>query len=174
MNRSDIQVLYAYNRWANDRILEAAARVPPNLLMQDLQSSHSSVMGTLAHMFWSEWLWLGRWQEAPPPGSSPLDCPGLPALRSRWHEIDEARRRFLEALTESDLDRPISYENPPGTPWTYSLVQMLQHIVNHSAYHRGQVSAMLRQLGAAAVPTDFLVFVDETSMATDRRADGGA
>jgi uncharacterized damage-inducible protein DinB len=51
---------------------------------------------------------------------------------------------------------------------------MLQHIVNHSTYHRGQVSGMLRQLGAAAVPTDFLVFVDETSVATDRRADGGA
>jgi uncharacterized damage-inducible protein DinB len=27
--------------------------------------------------------------------------------------------------------------------------QMVQHVVNHASYHRGQVTTMLRQLGAA-------------------------
>jgi uncharacterized damage-inducible protein DinB len=27
--------------------------------------------------------------------------------------------------------------------------QMLQHVVNHASYHRGQVTTLLRQLGAA-------------------------
>jgi uncharacterized damage-inducible protein DinB len=28
------------------------------------------------------------------------------------------------------------------------LWQMLQHVVNHGSYHRGQITTMLRQLGA--------------------------
>ena len=38
---------------------------------------------------------------------------------------------------------------------------MLLHLVNHSTYHRGQVTTLLRQQGATGVPTDFLVFIDE-------------
>ncbi|MGH7537021.1 MAG: DinB family protein, partial [Gemmatimonadales bacterium] len=38
---------------------------------------------------------------------------------------------------------------------------MLQHVVNHSTYHRGQVTTLLRQLGEPVAATDFLVFIDE-------------
>lgn len=37
--------------------------------------------------------------------------------------------------------------------------EMLQHAVNHGTYHRGQVTTMLRQLGAApARSVDLIVF----------------
>jgi uncharacterized damage-inducible protein DinB len=35
---------------------------------------------------------------------------------------------------------------------------MLRHVVNHSTYHRGQVTTMLRILGAAAPATDLILF----------------
>jgi uncharacterized damage-inducible protein DinB len=38
-------------------------------------------------------------------------------------------------------------------------------VVNHGSYHRGQITAFLRQLGAEAVATDFLVFIDVKSKA---------
>jgi len=37
----------------------------------------------------------------------------------------------------------------------------MYNVVNQSSYHRGQPTTMLRQLGARALPTDFLVFHDE-------------
>jgi uncharacterized damage-inducible protein DinB len=40
-------------------------------------------------------------------------------------------------------------------------------VVNHSTYHRGQVITLLRQLGAAVVATDFLVFIDQQGEAGD-------
>lgn len=64
-----------------------------------------------------------------------------------------------------DLVRMISYENPPGTPWSYSLQHMLQHVVNHSTYHRGQLTSMFRTLGATPRPFDFLVSFDERAEA---------
>lgn len=50
-----------------------------------------------------------------------------------------------------------------GEAWQYPLWQMMQHVVNHSSYHRGQVATLLRQLGAEPAPTDFLLFFDVMS-----------
>ena len=44
--------------------------------------------------------------------------------------------------------------------------QMLQHVVNHASYHRGQVTTMLRQLGAApAKSCDMITFYRERASA---------
>lgn len=161
MTPSQVELLYAYNRWANGRLLAVAATLRHELLIRDLGASYASVWGTLGHILWAEWLWLGRWLEPPCTGSNPLECSELGALRMRWAEIERQQLEFLRRLTAAELDRRISYENPPGTRWTYTLRQMLQHVVNHSTYHRGQVAAMLRQLGAVPPPTDYLVFFDE-------------
>lgn len=162
MTPSDVQVLYAYNRWANDRTLRAVAPVPDDQLRRDLGGSHRSVWGTLLHIAWGEWLWLGRW-EGPSrgPGADPTTCPDLSALLTCWGQMADAQQAFVQSLSAADLERAITYENPPGVRWTYSLRQMLQHVVNHSSYHRGQVTNMLRQLRFPAVPTDFLVYFDE-------------
>ena len=37
----------------------------------------------------------------------------------------------------------------------------MQHMANHSTYHRGQVSLMMRQLNAQPVGTDFALFLAE-------------
>jgi len=37
----------------------------------------------------------------------------------------------------------------------------MQHLVNHSTYHRGQIALMMRQLGAKPVTTDFPLFLIE-------------
>ena len=45
----------------------------------------------------------------------------------------------------------------------------MYHVVNHSTYHRGQLTTMLRQLGKVPVPTDFLVFHDELDPGSNPR-----
>jgi uncharacterized damage-inducible protein DinB len=162
MGVGEVQQLYAYNRWANARIVSAVAALSAEQRHRDLASSHRSVYGTLAHILWGEWLWLGRWQGTAPPGPSPLACDDLPALRVRWGEVEHEQLAFLAQLIDSELERRVTYENPPGVAWTYALRHMLQHVVNHSTYHRGQVVVLLRQLGASTVATDLLVFFDET------------
>ncbi len=162
MDIEDVGFLCAYNRWANRKCVNAAGALSAEQLHQDLGSSHGSVFGTLVHILWAEWRWLGRWL-APTerPGLDPSGCENLGTLRRRWAEVERAQAAFLAQLDPSGLADPVSYENPPGTTWTYPLGQTLQHLVNHSSYHRGQVTTLLRQLGAAPVATDLLVFVDE-------------
>lgn len=161
LTASQVQVLYAYDRWANGRLLDAAAALTHEAFVRDLGASYSSVWETLRHILWSEWIWLGRWTLPRSTGPTPAQCPDLASLRARWLDFERVQQEFLQRLTPADLERPVSYENPPGTRWTYTLGQMLQHVVNHSTYHRGQVAAMLRQLGSVPPPTDYLVFFDE-------------
>jgi uncharacterized damage-inducible protein DinB len=37
-------------------------------------------------------------------------------------------------------------------------VEQLQHVVNHSTYHRGQVVTLLRQLGVEPIGSDLIAF----------------
>ena len=39
--------------------------------------------------------------------------------------------------------------------------QMIQHVVDHSSYHRGQIVTMLRQLGATPPNTGMIRFYRE-------------
>jgi uncharacterized damage-inducible protein DinB len=158
----ELRLLHAYNQWANRRVLDAAAAVPGAALRRDLGSSYRSVWDTLVHIVWAEWRWLGRWQRLPRgPGADPSECADLRALHDRWRAIAAEQRAFVDALTAPSLDEAITYENPAGVRWTYSLQLMLQHVVNHSTYHRGQVTTMLRQLGAEPASTDLLLYIDE-------------
>jgi uncharacterized damage-inducible protein DinB len=58
-------------------------------------------------------------------------------------------RAFLESLTDADVTRIVQYRAMNGSPGSSSIGEMVQHVVNHGSYHRGQLTTMFRQLGAA-------------------------
>jgi uncharacterized damage-inducible protein DinB len=163
MNKRDIQFLYAYNRWANARILEAVSALSAGQFTQDLGSSHRSVRDTLVHIVSGEWIWLQRWQgQSPKAMFDPANFPDLATLHARWAEVAREQAEFVQCVTEKSLKKAIAYENLQSETWRYPLAHMMQHVVNHSTYHRGQVTGMLRQLDAEPAATDFLIFIDLT------------
>jgi uncharacterized damage-inducible protein DinB len=168
MNTQEIQVLYAYNRWANHRLLQTARLLDWQDCTKDMGTSHVSVRGSLLHILWGEWLWVKRWRgESPKEMFAPEDFPDWTALELRWGRVESEQQGFFSRLTDDLLETRVSYENLQGERWEYSLAQMMQHVVNHSSYHRGQVVALLRQFGQTPPATDFLVFLD-TQFSGDR------
>lgn len=161
MNKQDVAYLHDYNRWANRRILETASKLTPEQFTRDLQSSHRSVRDTLAHILAAEWIWLERWKGTSP-GSllNPTDFDTVEALESRWAQVETDYSEFTSGLSNELLGTVVSYRNTRGEDRAYPLGQMLQHVMNHSTYHRGQVTTLLRQLGAEVLPVDLLVFMD--------------
>lgn len=159
MNRQDILTLLEYTAWANGRVLEAAAALSPEALLRDMGNSFPSVRDTLAHMLGAEWIWLRRWQgESPTTFAWAGELTTLPRLKDRFAAVDRERRAFVEALPEARMAQPFSYRDMAGNSHSLLLVQSLQHIVNHGTYHRGQVTTLLRQLGAKPVSTDLSRF----------------
>jgi uncharacterized damage-inducible protein DinB len=164
MNARDMQLQYEYHRWANARTLLAVSKLAPEQFTKDLASSHPSVRDTLTHMLWAEWVWLQRWQgDSPQARFDPADFPDFESLQKKWAEVELEQSEFVQALTDDALEKILSYVNLQGETWAYSLWQMMMQIVSHSAYHRRQVTTMLRQLGAEPLMTDFLLFFDMKS-----------
>jgi uncharacterized damage-inducible protein DinB len=157
------QELLTYNTWANNRALVSVAALDSEQFTRNLGGSYPSLQATLTHMLWAEWLWLERWN-----GGSPKELfaaeefPSVPSLRSRWSPIQASQGAFGKSLTASQLQRILRYTNRKGEQWEYALWRMIQHLCNHSTYHRGQVTNMLRLLGVEPVATDYLVWWDES------------
>jgi uncharacterized damage-inducible protein DinB len=157
-----IQELYRYNRWANDRVFEAVAALSPQDFTKDLCNSYPSVRDTLTHIVSGEWIWLQRWKGTSPRQMfDPEQFSELKPLRARCAELGADQRAFLEEITRERLRAVLPYVNLKGQTWRYPLWRQMYHVVNHSSYHRGQLTTMLRQLKAVPVSTDFLVFHDE-------------
>ncbi len=161
MNKQDVEYLYEYNRWANARLLDVASKLTPEQFSRDLQSSHRSVRDTLAHILAAEWIWLERWKGVSPNALLiPSDFPTVESLETRWAVVEGDYNEFIDGVTDGSFAKVIAYTNTRGEEWAYPLGLMLQHVMNHSSYHRGQVTTMLRQLGADVNPVDLLVFMD--------------
>ena len=164
MNKRDVEYLHDYNRWANSRILDAVSKLTPEQFARDLQSSHRSVRDTLAHILAAEWIWLERWKGVSPNALFiPTDFPTVESLGTRWAKVEGDYAEFIKGITDESLATVIAYTNTKGEGWAYPLGRMMQHVMNHSSYHRGQVATMLRQLGAEVNPVDLLVFMDVTA-----------
>ena len=71
--------------------------------------------------------------------------PSAPAGRN-WKRKCAA---LAAALTDERLNESLDYRLLNGTAGRNRLWHMIQHMVNHATYHRGQLTTMLRQLGAA-------------------------
>lgn len=159
MNVEDFRLLYDYNSWANHRTLEACAALSEEQFTRDLGSSFRSLRDTLAHICGAEWLWLERWHgrshNALPQAA---EFPDLETLRRRWQEVERNLLDYIASLTPEDIQRIIQHKTTQGVPQAAPLWQMLQHLVNHGSYHRGQAATMLRQLGTKPISTDLIYF----------------
>lgn len=162
MNLKMARELLSYNTWANRKMLEAGSHLDSEQFSRELGGSYPSVQATLTHMLWAEWLWLERWQDhSPMEVFDPADYPSLESIKARWLPVQSGQEAFVASLPAERLLRLGRYTNRRGETWEYVLWRQLQHAFNHSTYHRGQVTNMLRQLGARPATTDFLVYWDE-------------
>lgn len=157
-----IEELYRYNRWANGRMFDAVSSLTKEEFTKDLTSSHPSVRDTLTHIVWAEWIWLQRWKgTSPQVVFDPKDFPHAGTLQARWVDVEIEQRAFIQTVTTGALLGLVQYVSLQGQTWRYPLWRQMYHVVNHSSYHRGQLTTMLRQLEAQPMATDFLVFHDE-------------
>jgi len=165
VDRGDIGTLLDFNYWARDRILSAVEPLSDEQYTRDLGNSFRSVRDTLVHIYSAEWVWYTRWQGTSPTEPIPSDrFADRPALSAAWRTLESGIRSFVDGLDDAALARAIDYRLMNGQPGRSVFSQMVQHVVNHGSYHRGQVTTLLRQLGAQPPKsTDMIFFFRERS-----------
>ena len=166
MTPEEMRVLYDYNAWANHRSLNAAAGLTNEQFTKAMGSSFGSVRDTLAHIYGAEWVWLERFQGRSPESlPNPAESADLASLRALWVEQEARLLAFVGKLTQEDLNRVIEYQTLKFGMYSNPLWQSMQHVVNHGTYHRGQVTTLLRQMGAQPILTDLMHYYRERAIA---------
>jgi len=143
-----------YSTWASRRLLDAVLALPAEQRARDLGTSHKGVMETLGHILMADRAWLHRvLGTAAEPSSEPIEV--------EWPRIQRGWEEWAASITDADLPRVIEFKDLRGNPHRSAICDIVMHVVNHGTLHRGQVMAMMRQLGAAPPPTDLIFFYRE-------------
>jgi len=160
MNVHDLQTLLDYHYWARDRVLDGNQTLDVEQYNRDLGSSFKSVRETATHVYAAEWAWYSRWHGESPTALLPADrFADLAALRAAWIEYEGKLRAYIGALTDVAINQAIEFKLLSGQAGAAPIWQMVQHVVNHASYHRGQLTTMLRQLAAPpAKPMDLIAY----------------
>jgi len=167
MNSEYLQLLVEFHYWARDRVLSAVDALTEQQYTQPMGNSFASIRDTLNHIYQAEWIWYSRWNGVSPTSFPTDELPDLATLRARWSELERNVRAFLSAAGDTGLIRVIEYRLMSGKAGASPLWQMVAHVVNHATYHRGQVTTLLRQLGAAPPQsTDMITFFREAASAS--------
>lgn len=137
--------------------MEQAVALPAEQLMTNLKSSFGGVYETIVHLYQSDRIWLDRLAERPSGKFEDYSAPGCVwELRDAWADVQQQMIDFASGLTDSDMDRQITYKNLAGQTFTSAIWQIILHVVNHGTHHRGQVTAMIRQLGGTPINIDLI------------------
>jgi len=166
MTPQEFRTLYEYDAWANAKTLNACAALTPEQFTRNLGNSFGSVRDTLVHILGAHIVWIERLHGGAPVGlPSPDGYADLASVRAKWAEVEPRLHAYVNVLTAADADRVLEHRNVKGVVFRDQIGHILQHLANHGSYHRGQVTTLLRQLGATPVSTDMIGFYRERAAA---------
>jgi uncharacterized damage-inducible protein DinB len=151
------QLLARYNRWMNERLYAAAARLDAVELARDRGAFFGSIDRTLNHILWGDRIWLGRFTGRP--FTSPAfgaDMFTDFAELSREREVtDTAILDWAGALAPAWLASTLEYRAASdGKLRQLPAWIAATHLFNHATHHRGQVTTLLKQAGSDPGVTD--------------------
>ncbi|TAK40655.1 MAG: DNA polymerase [Saprospiraceae bacterium] len=153
--------LARYNCWANERLTAVISELPEPVANQEIVSSFPSVKLTLLHIWDAELLWLKRLQGVSLPCFPSADFSGNTAEACE-NVVATSRefQAFVEVQPEAFFQKTLSFKTMSFGAQQQRAFEIIQHCLNHSTYHRGQLVTMTRQLGLEKIPsTDFIYFL---------------
>lgn len=157
--------LYGYHVWANRQWFAQLKTLPEAIVHRKVQSVFPTIMEGIAHMYTVDHVWLyamsGKSYEDIRAGMGQVieetKDKGIEELEILFGALTDNYQTFFEQLP--DLEAYISYHHPTFGTLEAPYSEIIQHIVNHGTYHRGNLSAMLRQLGHSGVSTDYVHYL---------------
>lgn len=150
-----------YTAWAALRVLQAAAQLSPEELNRDFGTADRSVVGTLAHVFAADRVWIDRIHGNAPAKFITDEERDLAFLQSEWPAVLGLWQDWAASLTDENVTQVASYHDLKGNAWTTPWWKIVLHVVNHGTHHRGQVSGFLRALGHKPPPLDLIAYYRE-------------
>lgn len=156
---------YGYHVWANEKLIKHLQELPAEICHQEVQSVFPTIYDGLVHLYVVDNVWLGAMsgvsfeeiRNASVEVMERTKGKSLEELLNLYLDLSKQFEEFFQS--QSNLQAIQSYHHPQFGTLHASHMDIIEHIVNHGTYHRGNIAAMLRQLGHAATPTDYVYYL---------------
>jgi uncharacterized damage-inducible protein DinB len=163
--------LYEYHVWSNRRVFAHLRALPAGVAEQQVASVFPTVIDVLRHLCRADELWLGVLRGLPTEEARAraaqlaerMQAADLDQLEARFENLAGRYREFLSG--ERPLERPVVWIHPRSGRLETTAGELLRQVCNHGTYHRGNITAMLRQMGHHGVPTDYVLYLLERQAA---------
>jgi uncharacterized damage-inducible protein DinB len=149
--KSHFAMMADYNAWANRRLYTMATQLQDELYRRDVGAYFKSLHGTLNHILVADRIWMCRLTGA---GDRPRSLNAI--LFEDLHSLTAARQAedqrivsFVASLSEDQFEGFLEYQMLNCSVQKQRRREILAHVFNHQAHHRGQAHAILTSLGVA-------------------------
>ena len=171
---TQLQDMTAYNLWAITRLTDWLGSKPAAVLEADAASSFPGIKATLLHIWDVERGWLAHLQQAPAPASMRQGFDGtVEEVLEKLVDHAAAFNDYVLSLTVEELQEDCFCNVLFVGEICQPKFEIIQHCLNHSSYHRGQVVTIGHQVGLKDAPmTDYMFYVLRVrgSMSLTRKA----
>lgn len=158
-----LALLSSYHRWAYEQLFSVLDLCSDQDYRSNKGLFFGSLHGTLNHLLLADRLWLSRFQ------ATPMRVEGLNQelesdrvdLKAAILNQAQAWIDFIASLDEANLPDTLVYHNTHGDKKILPYCAALHHVFNHATHHRGQLSAVLTQLGFEAPVMDLVYFLPQ-------------
>jgi uncharacterized damage-inducible protein DinB len=162
-------MLTRYNAWANELLFAAVAALPEGEAVKPRRSVFRNMVHTLNHNFVIDRIFQAH-LEGRSHGYGARNTPDHPPLAELWRaqqELDQWYVAVYDGMDDTRLNQTVSFSFVGGGEGAMTRGEMLQHLVNHTSYHRGFVAQMIYDVPARPPTTDLTVFLRDAAPKLD-------
>jgi len=165
VQRSDARTLTRYNAWANELIFAAVAALPEGEAVKPRRSVFRNMVHTLNHNYVIDRIFQAH-LEGRGHGYTARNTPDHPPLAELWRaqqELDQWYVAWSDGIRDAALGEKVKFTFVGGGEGVMTRGEILQHLVNHTSYHRGFVAQMIYDVPARPPTTDLTVFLRDVN-----------
>lgn len=159
--------IYDYHVWSNKRVFAKLKEVPEEILQEKIQSVFPTILDAIKHVYTVDVVWfhviLGKSYDEigalMGELSEEINSMNFTDFENAYQTIAKRYEDFLSNF--GGKDQSIIIEHPQFGKLESTVSELVQHVSNHGTYHRGNITAMLRQLGYPGASTDYIFYLYE-------------
>jgi uncharacterized damage-inducible protein DinB len=142
--------LFEYDHWGNQAALASLGTIA---------GPAEKALKLFSHILGGHRVWRARFDDPSPPNVQPWPALSMGECRVAIDEIHQSWKALLDQLNDEKLSHNLVYCNTQGAQFETPIRDVLTHLLMHSAYHRGQVAAAVREAGGKPAATDYVYYL---------------
>ncbi len=142
--------MFDYDTWGNREALAS---------LSGISGDATRARRFFNHIIGAQRVWLSRFESPDPPTAESWPSLTHEEAKAAVEELHGQWSAILKKMTPEKLASLLAYRNTKGLEFKTPIQDVLMHLVMHSAYHRGQVAAAVRDSAGIPAATDYVVYV---------------